>query len=243
MEQNVEFIREYEVRTIDCGLTTNMSVEGAFCVVEDACSSLLAQINMTGVKLGEKYGVTWVYTKHKMQIFKDLPWLSKYKVRCYVSKISKVVTVFDIQLYNEKGEIAVYSQLEMCLIELSLGKICPLSKVGFDKIPVEPVSSQSIFLRFSEVDGKESYVAKVRACNIDCNNHTNNTEYVRILLDSFSLEELRSKKIVGFEVNYINQSHYNDELSVLRYSDGNVERVDIKIGEKYIIKSQITFMQ
>ncbi|MBR2967639.1 MAG: hypothetical protein IKC35_02535 [Clostridia bacterium] len=241
MEGYVEFTREYEVRTTDCGLTANMSVEGAFCIVEDASSSLLSQIGMTGIMLNEKYGVTWVYTKHKMQIFKALPWLSKYKVRCYVSKISKVVSVFDIELYDEVGEIAVYSQLEMCLIELSSGRICPLSNVGFDKIVTKQSSFQSKFTRFSQVDSKVSYVTKVKTSNIDCNNHTNNTEYVRILLDSFTLDELRSNKIIGVEVNYINQSRYGDELSVLRYSEGNIARVDIKRGDTYIVKSQISF--
>ena len=235
------FSYTYKVRASDCGLTTNMELVGAFNCVEDICSEYLAALGMTGIYLSKTYGVTWVYTKHKMQIFKPLPWLSPYTLKCFLSKMSKVTTVVDFAFYDESGDLAIYSQLEMCLIDLNTSRISALSAVGFDKLEVHKSILPGSFSRFAVTNATQKDRVVVKNSNIDCNNHTNNTEYIRLLLDSYPMEHLRTRRIKSIEVNYINQSRLGEELVISVAAEDNCHKVVFTRGDTQIIKCEIFF--
>lgn len=239
----MELQKNYEVRASDCGLITDLSPLAAFRYVEDVCSDFLGELNMSGVYLQRTYGVTWVYTKHKMHLIKPLHWRDKFSVKCFISKISKVTAVMDFAFYSENGELTIYSQLEMCVIELSSGKIAPLSFVGFDKFDVSPSLMSDRFSRMDAFSGEPIMETTIKVCNLDFNLHTNNTEYIRILLDTYDQEVLMYGQICSIEVNYLNQSRIGDRLVAYKFHCGNADKFELKNGDKSILKAQITFLK
>ena len=176
-----------------------------------------------------------------MQIFKPLPWLSPYTVKCFLSKMSKVTTVVDFAFYDESGDLAIYSQLEMCLIDLNTSRISALSAVGFDKLEVHKSILPGSFSRFAVTNATQKDRVVVKNSNIDCNNHTNNTEYIRLLLDSYPMEHLRTRRIKSIEVNYINQSRLGEELVISVAAEDNCHKVVFTRGDTQIIKCEIFF--
>lgn len=230
------------VRASDCGFTTDLSLPGAFHAVEDAYCEFLGKLGADGVYVLKTYGATWMYTKHKMQIFKTLPWNSRYNSRCFISRISKLIYVTDIAFFDEADELALYSQIETCLIDVNSQQIKPLADIGFENNETHPPLIQGSFSRLiTKNDVTEICRTKVNNCNIDYNGHTNNTEYIRFLLDSYDMDILRDRSIKSIEINYLNQSRLNDELVVLRTSADGRDRFDIRRDDTTIIKGEIVF--
>lgn len=232
---------DYEVKTSDCGIKTELSAISAFRYVEDACGSFLGEINMTGVYLQKVYGVTWVYTKHKMQIFRMPVWQEKFTIKCFFSKISKAIAVVDFAFSDEDNNILLYSQLEMCLIDLKSGRIAPLSEVNFGGFNIEPSLVDGRFKIMRSFEGGEIAKKVVAVGNLDFNHHTNNAEYIRMLLDCYDLDVFITKSVKSIEVNYVNQSYFGDVLSVYRSASGNIDKIEFKNKDKSIFKAEIVF--
>lgn len=60
---------------------------------------------------------------------------------------------------------------------------------------------------------------KINYTNIDFAGHTNNKEYIRFALNTFSIQELTMCPIEELDIVYVNQTYENDDLTILKSSD------------------------
>ena len=56
----------------------------------------------------------------------------------------------------------------------------------------------------------------VRFVDIDPNNHTNNVAYVRMALNAFTVEEFSNANFKEFEIQYISQTYFGDEIEIYK---------------------------
>jgi len=56
---------------------------------------------------------------------------------------------------------------------------------------------------------------KVRISDLDLNLHTNNTRYLKWVIDSYDLDFMINNVPLSAEINYLSESHYNDNISIL----------------------------
>lgn len=77
--------------------------------------------------------------------------------------------------------------------------------------------------------------------NIDYNGHLNNTVYADIICDTLSHSELRLP-VSEFYLNYINESHIGETLSLSRAeNDGSSAVIIGTVGDKKCFESEIVF--
>ncbi len=95
------------------------------------------------------------------------------------------------------------------------------------------------FTRFVTTDLPETERVKVRYAGIDFAGHTNNKEYIRFMLDTYSVRELETRPIREMEVVYLSQSYENDILTVRKGSFQNKDIILIQKEDKTIVKSEI----
>lgn len=106
-------------------------------------------------------------------------------------------------------------------------KPCPIGKPSRIRVQAaEPVES-----------------LRARYSDIDINGHVNSIRYVEHILDLFPLERYRETPIRRFEVAYVAESYYGDELSL--YVDdcgGNAYAVEIrKNGKETACRAKVEF--
>ena len=95
------------------------------------------------------------------------------------------------------------------------------------------------FTKFEDTPLTQIESVKVRSTNIDFSHHTNNVEYVRFLLNTYSVEQLSNNPVKEIEVCYVSQSYENDELAVYKAADGKKDVLVIKKDDKIVIKCEI----
>lgn len=219
---------------------TKLSVVGAFGIVADAVTEMMAELKIDGLTLRQKYNAMWVFAKNRIKFTKPLQWGDKYTVECFISAFSLVKLNVETAIKDESGEIAAYSKLEMCALDLATGKIIKTSAVGLNETIVKEPSLINIeFTKFNEGNLTLIESVKVRSTNIDFSHHTNNVEYVRLLLNTYSVEEILTSPVKEIEVCYVSQSYENDKLQIYKSTDKNKDILIIKKADKTVTKCEI----
>lgn len=237
----MKLIQHRKVRSSLTDFNANLSVLGAFDIMEDAITEFMGDLKIDGLTAKRMYNAAWVFSKTKMKFLKNLAWnKDEFTVVCFFSKISNATINIDVGLKNSSDELCVYSRTEICALDLESGRIRKVSTVGVDdgfqtEVPLTDIA----FDKICADDLPVAEEVKVGFTNIDFVGHTNNKEYVRFILNTYSVREMADKPIGEIEMVYMNQSHENDLLTVRK---GNLDDKDVFViqeGDKIIVKSEI----
>lgn len=223
---------------IDAG--TNLSVIGAFHLAENGVTELMSELKIDGITAKKLYDAFWVFTKNRIKFLKPIPWGERFTVESFITSYSLVKLYIETAIKDSHGEIAAYSKAELCALDLQTGKIRKTSTVGMDDGFVKETPLIELnFTKFTDGDLKQVDSVKVRSTNIDFSRHTNNVEYLRFLLNAYSVDELLKNPVKEIEVNYVNQSYENDELQIYKSANGNQDILTVKKADTTIIKCEI----
>ena len=234
-------VKRQKVAASVSDFNANLSVMGAFQIVEDVVTEYMGDLKIDGVTSKKLYNAVWVFAKTKIKFLDSIAWNSEYTVTAFISKISAVTINIDVGIKNTSNELCVYSRIELCALDTNSGRIRKVSTVGVnDSITTEnPLLDISFTKKMCAEDLPIFEQVKVRFTNIDYVIHTNNKEYIRFLLNTYSVEDIRRKPIREMEIVYVNQSFENDILTI---KHGNFDDKDIFViqkEDKVIVKCEV----
>lgn len=220
----------------------NLSVIGTFQVIQDAITELTGKLNIDGATLKEKYNALWVFTKTRAKFIKTISWNEEITIDTFISFISVAKMNVDIEVKNQNGEVVLCSKTEMCALDIDTQRIRKLSTVGVDKSMLSNNKANEIV--FTKFDGNNLPLVdsvKIKYSNIDFSHHTNNLEYIRLIMDTYSVAEVEQRQIKEVEIIYANQSFENDILDIHKASFDNKELIVLEKDEKTIVKCEIVY--
>lgn len=222
------------------GVDTQLSVMGAFRIVEDTVTEMMAALKIDGLTVKKQYNAMWVFTKNRIKLLKPLQWGDNYSVESFITAFSLVKLYIETAIKNHSGEVVVYSKIELCALDLGTGRIKKTSEVGLNETFIkEPALMNIEFTKFNDGNLPQIECVTVRSTNIDFSHHTNNVEYVRLLLNTYSVAEILNNPIKEIEVCYISQSFENDVLQIFKSTDGNKNILRIEKENKPIVRCEI----
>lgn len=197
------------------GSDGNLSVTGTFQVIQDVITELMGLHKIDNVTVKRDYNAFWVFVKTRVKFLKNLAWNEGYTVHAFVSFLSVVKMNIDVQMKNAAGEDVFYSRTELCALDIATQRIRKLSTVGVDgSILAESGAADIQFTKFDETDLPLIGNVRIRSTNIDFSHHTNNSEYVRLIMNSYSVAETEAMQIKEMEVIFAGQSYEDDVLEV-----------------------------
>ena len=97
-----------------------------------------------------------------------------------------------------------------------------------------------------KVASKEPAAALVaKYSDIDINGHVNSIRYIEHILDLFPIEMYRERRIRRFEMAYVAESYYGDELTLFMDDAGEgVYDVEVKKnGSEVVCRSKVIFTE
>ncbi|MBQ8451781.1 MAG: acyl-ACP thioesterase [Clostridia bacterium] len=234
--------KEIFVTGSQCGLKTELSMLSTFALVEDAVSGLMGELEVDGITAKEKYNAIWLYTKNRIKFFKSAKWNERIKIQCYISKITPIRLNFDTIITNKLGETICQSKVELCGIDFETRRIRKVETIGIKQEFAEPNLALEINFDIDKAEGETNeFQTKVETSNIDYLHHTNNVEYVRFLLNTYSVKQLDENEIKSIEVNYIGQSFEGETLTVQKTKLKNKDVFHVTRSADKIISAEIDF--
>ena len=219
-----------------------LSTFGIFQIIEDSLTELTGELKIDGIIEKEKYNAFWVFTKTRVKIFKKFKWNEEFSVACFISSKSLAKIYFDVVAKNLKNELAFYARVEACALDYSSQRIRKLTTVGVDEQMLAETPPMEVeFCKFDYANLPTIEQVKVRSTNIDMSHHTNNLEYLRFILNTYSVKELEQRKIAEIEIIYASQSFENDLLNVKKLATNNKDVIVLEKEDKPVVKCEILF--
>jgi acyl-ACP thioesterase len=168
-------------------------------------------------------------------------WGSNIYTKTFVSNIRPVKTDLETNFYDLDDNLIMSIKDEMCIINLESRKIVKLSDVGFDKIDVLDTSIDTPYLNIDFDNLVKVDTFKVKFCDIDCTNHTNNVSYIRFIMNSLGMQFLNNNDIISMDLKYINESRIDEELDIYQKNNDNILDILIKKGDLNIFSMKIEY--
>ena len=236
----MKLIKHEKVSSCMTDPLANLSVIGCFQIAEETVTELMGRLKIDGITVKKAYNATWVFTKSKLKVLSNIAWNEQYTVIGFISKVTRVSICIDVEIKNTSDEPCAYLRVELCALDLQSGKIRRVSTVGVDEsIQAETPETDLSFSKFDAESLLEVAQVEIKYTNIDFVGHTNNKEYIRFILNTYSVQELEERPIKEMDIVYINQTYENDVLSVQKSSGKDRDIIAIKKDGNYIVKSEI----
>ena len=235
-------IKNQSVNASITGADGNLSVTGTFQVIQDAITELMGLHKIDNISVKREYNAFWVFVKTRVKFLKSLEWNEKYTVHAFISFLSVVKMNIDVEMKNERGEAVFYSRTELCALDIATQRIRKLSMVGVDgSILAEGEAIDMQFTKFDETELPLVGTVRIQSTNIDFSHHTNNSEYVRLIMNTYSVSETEAMKIKEMEVIFAGQSYEGDVLDIKKAMLSDKHLIVLEKNEIPVVKCEIFY--
>ena len=147
-------------------------------------------------------------------------------------------------VFSFQGAADICGQSEWCVMDMDTRTVRKTSTVCYPHEMEHRTdrSGAGDFARRRESveEGDLHHVHTSRFVDVDPNGHTNNVAYVRMVLDCFTPEEFAALPLDSFEIYYLSQSYFGDELRLYRKKTDYGYYIEGKCGEKPAFVASIT---
>lgn len=195
------------------------------------CAGLHAAERGFGIASLNECHYTWVLSRLALELTVYPMQYEMFSIRTWVENVYRLFTDRNFELLDQAGKpigyvrsvwamIDVGSRKPVDLLNMHEGHImdyvcnkpCPIEKPGRVKVSpgLEPVWSR-----------------QARYSDIDVNGHVNSVKYIEHILDLFPIELFEHKRISRFEIAYVAECRYGDQLSFF---------MDEPVGDEYHVE-------
>lgn len=229
MEKQSSWIDHYTVRSyeVDVNHTIQLSVLCNF--LQESAWHHAENLGYGYFTLSEKRKM-WVLTKMVLKIDRLPVWDETVSVETWPKGTERLFALRDFSVKDtEKHEIIAATSFWLLLDADSRR---PMKLETFrEEIPLSE-NRHAVQQKYSKTEGITETGGDlpadrltVRYSELDQNNHVNNVHYIRWFVDSYTPDFLAKHKIDYFEIHYLNEALYQDDLEVrTQMAEGGVTR-------------------
>ena len=187
------------------------------------CAGFHASDRGFGIATLNEDNYTWVLSRLAVEL-DEMPYqYEDFSIQTWVENVYRLFTDRNFAIIDKEGKKIGYARSVWAMISMNTRK------------PADLLSLHS----GSIVD----YVAKYS--DIDINGHVNSIRYIEHILDLFPIEMYKEKRIRRFEMAYVAESYYGDELTLFMDDAGEgVYDVEVKKnGSEVVCRSKVIFTE
>lgn len=191
---------------------------------------------------------TWVLSRLAIEL-DDMPnQYEKFSVETWVENVYRLFTDRNFALIDKDGKTIGYARSVWAMISMKTRKPADLLSMHGGNItdyicdkecPIEKPSR----IKVASQDAISSKIAKYS--DIDINGHVNSVRYIEHILDLFPIEYYQEMRIRRFEIAYIMESYYGDELKFYKEEGENKGEFNVEVKKEsgeVVCRSKILFV-
>lgn len=180
-----------------------------------------------GISTLNEDNYTWVLSRLAIEM-DDMPnQYEKFTVQTWVENVYRLFTDRNFAIINQDGIKIGYARSIWAMINMNTRKPADLLNMNGGSIvnyicegegcPIEKPTR----IKVDTKEVSETLIAKYN--DIDINGHVNSVRYIEHILDLFPIEYYQTMRIRRFEIAYITESYYGDELKFYKEEIGGGE--------------------
>lgn len=203
------------------------------------CAGFHATERGFGIATLNEDNYTWVLSRLAIEL-DEMPYqYEPFSIQTWVENVYRLFTDRNFAIIDKDGRKIGYARSVWAMISLNTRKpadLLTLHEGGItdyvcdEPCPIEKPSR-------IKVEAKSpSAVLQAKYSDIDINGHVNSIRYIEHILDLFPIEMYRKKRITRFEMAYVAESYYGDELSFyLDEQQEDVFQVEVKKNASEVV--------
>jgi acyl-CoA thioesterase FadM len=197
--------------------SVHLGTAEAFGLLQDGMTACLDRLHCDNLALGRR-GMFWVVYKASIEFLRRPAWLEPVTLRAFPTDSHPVRTHLHYTLSTPAGELLLRGKQELVPLSKETHRPCRLADAGFPAGPFpQPVCPTGWDRWPSDFpDAKPVYCQRIYSQHTDMSRHVNNVSYVRLLLNTFSQEELLCRGIRKMEIRYDRESREGEDLTICR---------------------------
>ena len=221
------FSIDYLPRFRESGHDGLIGLMGYMDYFQDIAAGQYHALDKDNATVQEKYGVAWIYCKYKLKIYDKTDFDHLLRISAWISRLDAVRSWQEMEIKRGE-ELICEGRLESCLVDLRDLSIARLPRIELpDGLREDRMTATEPFtkrMKFSD-DAQYRYTHTVHYSEIDNNRHMNNLHYVELFMNAFDVDFYDSSFITDFEIHYVQQAYYREELRVFCAQDGDRYRL------------------
>lgn len=208
--------REYgfRVEPYHCDMSQCLTLVGLGDTLLSAASSDAKIIGAGPEVFGDHCG--WIILRMAMDVRQMPRLLESFTVRTWVTDVNRLSSMRCFEVVDSSGEVVATASTIWAAINLDTRR--PLNLLDY---PVYTALASAVAspcttpLKLASPEERQSIKQRVQYSHIDSNGHTYSMNYLRMALDMLPLEMLQQERGVRVDINYIHETHYGEELTLV----------------------------
>lgn len=236
-------VKDYEIKYCDVDAYDKVKISALLSMLlESACLS--ADELGFGYRFMQPKNIGFILTNWYVELSDEIYLGEKLTVHTWPTKPTHLIFLRDYELFVGDKKVGVATS-RFCMVDLSNFKALPVSAVfdnnffdGYNTERALEFNSRK-YPPLSESDRVFSHC--VRTCDCDHYFHVNNTKYADILMNAFSIAELKGKFAHSIQLAYIKQCKEGEVIDVCRKCDGEYEYIEGKVWGETRVQMKVAF--
>jgi len=212
------------------------------------CAGFHATDRGFGMSTLNEENYTWVLSRLAIEM-DDMPnQYEDFMIQTWVENVYRLFTDRNFAIINKDGVKIGYARSIWAMINMNTRKPADLLSMHGGNIvdyicegvdcPIEKPSR----IKVDTKEVTETLTAKYN--DIDINGHVNSIRYIEHILDLFPIEYYQTMRIRRFEIAYITESYYGDELKFYKEEIGGGEfSVEVRKGhDEVVCRGKVVFV-
>jgi len=215
MEKSDIGTEHFKVRSYQMDTKARLNLTGIAGYLQESAGNHAA-LNGFGYQQMLKSGMLWVLTRMKIQVDKFPVWGDELELNTWVVSREKFFSRRDFEIKSKSGETLISAISGWMLVDFrqkrpQIVDSFPMDiKMFPDKLAINEQLDKLDAPGF--INSEKHY--KVKFSDLDVVQHVNNTQYQRIILDTFSPGFRDEFHIKTFEINYLAEALIDDDLKI-----------------------------
>ncbi|HRZ96144.1 MAG TPA: thioesterase [Paludibacter sp.] len=174
-----------------------------------------ADENGFGIRDLNKNDCSWVLLRLAVEM-KDFPLqYQKIEVETWVEEVGRASTTRNFRIRNAENVIIGQAVSNWAMINRQTRRAQDLILLdGIHHFATGESVEMQKPIKLASVESGLIETFKVKYSHIDINGHTNSMRYVEWISNCFDLETYQKKKIIRFEINFLNEIVFGEEVSI-----------------------------
>lgn len=226
---NLVWHERFKLRTYDVDYNNCLKISSLFNFMQEAAANSANSLGFGYDQMVDKQ-LFWVLSRAKIK-FNSFPSLgAEIIIETWPRTIDKLYAVRDFIIYNQdQVEIARATTSWLMINGITMRP----QRLNASPIPVAVYEEKIAILELCEkvepgkgVEVETLNTIKIGYNDIDVNQHVSNVKYVEMLFNVFPMEFFKMNQITRFEINFLNESKYNDVLAIKREKEIDPESTE-----------------
>lgn len=201
-----------------CDASGRIALSAAFALFQDVASEHAEELGV-GFQDMARRGAFWLTVRTRVHFYRRPALMQAVDVRTWPAAPGSTRCDRFYRM-SAQGQTLIEGRTEWCVYDLAAKAVRPLAEAGFREglVYSDEKALDAPYARFRHdfTDGDRVAGDAVRPSDVDVGRHMNNVAYLRLLADSFSVEEMERMRVEEMEILFCMPCFEGEELDVLR---------------------------